>query len=110
MNHTCNTLYTGMVLMQYSLEELRKKEVIHLGTGEKLGYIDDVQLDADSCTISGFLIYGRRCFFGLFSRESDLCIPCSSIRLYGKDVILTDHTEEIGRNVQNSTFSTLKIR
>ncbi len=96
--------------MQYSLEELRKKEVVHLVTGEKLGYIDDVQLDAGSCTISGFLIFGRRCFFGLCRREADLCIPCSSIRLYGKDVILTDHTEEIRGNVQNSIFSTLKIR
>lgn len=96
--------------MQYSLEDLRQKEVINCITGEKLGYIDDVQLDADSCVIRGFLIFGRKRFGGLICIEPDLFVPCGSIRLYGRDVILTDHAEEVGCNAQNHRFSTSKIR
>lgn len=84
--------------MRCSLEELRQKEVIHVRTGEKLGFIDDVELDADTCTVRGFLIYGRRCFGGLLRKEADLFIPCSSIQLYGKDVLLTENAEVIGKN------------
>jgi YlmC/YmxH family sporulation protein len=86
--------------MQWKLEDLRHKEVIDLRTGEKLGYIDDVELDTDSRTIRGFVIYGRRCFWGLFRREEDLFIPCESVRLYGKDVLLTDFAEGFGGHVQ----------
>ena len=96
--------------LQWNLEELRKKEVIHMYTGEKLGYIDDVQLDLDSRTIRGFIICGRSCLGGLFRREEDLFIPCSSVRLYGKDVLLTESAEKIGHNIQNQLFSTFKFR
>ncbi len=82
--------------MQCSLEELRRKEVIDIRTGEKLGNIDDVELDMDSRTIRGFVIFGRRCFGGLFRREADLFIPAGSITLYGKEVLLVNYVESIG--------------
>ena len=79
-------------------------------TGEKLGYIDDVELDVNSCTIKGFVIYGRRCFGGLFRREADLFIPCGSIRLYGKDVLLTESSEQFERNERKTISFNIKFR
>ncbi len=75
--------------MLCSLEELRKKDVIDIRTGEKLGYIDDIQLDTDHRTIHGYLIYGRR-ILGLFKREEDLVIPWECLKVYGKDVVLVE--------------------
>lgn len=86
--------------MRWNLEELRQKEVINMYTGEKLGYIDDVELDVDSRTIRGFVIYGRRYFGGLIRKEEDLFIPCDSIRLYGKDVLLTESAGTFKQHVQ----------
>lgn len=75
--------------MLCSLEDLRKKEVIDITTGERLGYIDDLQLDTDGRRIRGYLIYGRR-LFRLIRREEDVLIPCDNVRLYGKDVLLVE--------------------
>ncbi len=76
--------------MQCSFESLRRKEVIDVLTGEKLGYIDDLQLDTDQRTLRGFLIFGQKRLFGLLGREGDIFIPCEGIRLYGKDVLLVE--------------------
>ena len=73
--------------MIYSFEELCRKEVIDIRNGERLGYIDDLRLDADSAEVTALLIYGRRWFFG---REEGKEIPCSGIRVIGSDVILAD--------------------
>ncbi len=75
--------------MLCSLEDLRKKEVIDITTGERLGYIDDLQLDTDGRRIRGYLIYGRR-LFRLIRREEDVLIPCDNVRVYGKDVLLVE--------------------
>ncbi len=96
--------------MRWNLEELRRKEVIDLHTGEKLGYIDDVELDTDSCTVRGYVIRGRRYFGGLLCREKDLFIPCGSIRLYGKDVLLTENAESIGQHEQKTIANKYKFR
>jgi len=76
--------------VQCSLDALRRKEVIDVHTGEKLGFIDDLELDTDHCSLRGFVIYGRRRLFGLFGRDADIFIPCEGVRLYGKDVLLAE--------------------
>ncbi len=83
--------------MRCSLDELRQKEVVNLITGERLGYIDDVDVDLNSQTLRGYRIYGRRMLFGLVKLEDDLFVPCEGVKLYGKDVVLTDKVETIGR-------------
>jgi alanine racemase len=62
--------------MIYSFEELCRKEVIDIRNGERLGYIDDLRLDADSAEVTALLIYGRRWFFG---REEGIEIPCKHV-------------------------------
>lgn len=75
--------------MLYSFEELRKKEVIDIRTGERLGFIDDVRLDTDSSEITALLIYGR---WRLFGSEEGIEIPCRGIRVIGRDIILIENS------------------
>ncbi|MBE6840004.1 MAG: YlmC/YmxH family sporulation protein [Ruminococcus sp.] len=74
--------------MKCSLEDLKYKEVIDIENGEKLGFIDDVELSTDTFEIQYLIIYGKERLFGLLGRENDLMIPCSNIKIIGKDVVL----------------------
>lgn len=76
--------------MEGSLEELRRKEVVDITTGERLGFIDDVHFDLEQQKITGFVMYGRRNFLRFGRKDADLTIPCGNIRLYGKDVLLVE--------------------
>lgn len=71
-----------------SLDDLRRKEVIDITTGERLGYIDDAEMDLETSEVEALMIYGRQKLFGLLGRETDVLIPCSDIRVVGSDVIL----------------------
>lgn len=84
--------------MLCSLSELRGKEVICLKTGEKLGYVDDIEFDSHTAQVSSLIIFGRERLFGLFGRDEDVKIPFSDIHLIGKDAVLInsrDSTEAI---------------
>lgn len=74
--------------MKCGLGDLRRKEVIDIQTGERLGYIDDAVIDLDSSKIESLTIYGRQRLFGIFGREEDIFIPCSDICVIGSEVIL----------------------
>ena len=95
--------------MLCSLEELRSKEVIDLGTGERLGYIDDIRFDTDTSEVAALVIYGGSRLFGLLPNGDDLEIPCAAIEVVGTETILvrctdlTYHTN-IRRNRLKSLF------
>lgn len=74
------------------LEDLRKKEVIDILTGERFGYIDDAEMNIEKSSVQSFVIYGRERFFGIFGREDDVVIPCSEIKVVGNDVVLIKHS------------------
>ena len=78
--------------MKCSLDDLRRKEVIEISTGERLGYIDDARLDLEVSAVESLTIYGRQRLFGLLGKEEDVLIPCSDIRVVGSDVILVKLT------------------
>ena len=61
--------------MLYSFAEFRSKEVIDVGNGEKLGYVDDLEFDAQSAAVAAFVIRGRERLFGLHRHDS--CGPGS---------------------------------
>lgn len=83
-----------------SLESLRSKEVIDITTGERLGYIDDAELNLEDSTVSALIIYGRERLFGILGKEDDLVIPCGDICVIGKDVMLVKRSE-----VKNSALT-----
>ncbi len=70
------------------LEDLRKKEVIDITTGERLGYIDDAELNLEKSEVKSLVIYGRERLFGFLGREDDVVIPCNEIKVVGNDVVL----------------------
>lgn len=81
--------------MVCSLDELKAKEVIDIKTGERLGYIDDVRMDTENSAVISLLIYGGYRLFGLFGRENDTEIPCSSVKVIGDDIILVDGSDSL---------------
>lgn len=76
-----------------SLESIRSKEVIDITTGERLGYVDDAELNLEDSTVDALIIYGRERLFGILGRDDDLIIPCADICVIGKDVMLVKRTE-----------------
>ncbi len=76
-----------------SLEKIRTKEVIDILTGDRLGYIDDAEIDLETSEIVALVIYGREKLFGLLGKEDDVIIPCGEISVVGSDVLLIKRSE-----------------
>lgn len=70
--------------------ELRRKEVINLRDGARLGCICDFEIDACSGLIRAIVVPGPPRFFGLFRSDEELVIPFNCINKIGGDVILVD--------------------
>lgn len=89
------------------LEDLRKKEVIDILTGERLGYIDDAEMNIEKSAVQSFVIYGRERLFGILGREDDVVIPCSEIKVVGNDVVLIKHDISNATKFGNKKSETL---
>ncbi len=89
------------------LEDIRKKEVIDIKTGERLGFIDDAEFDLATGEVRKLLIYGGMRFFGLFGKENDISIECRNIKVIGREVLLVDtdksnNCTDLPKNEKNS--------
>ncbi len=74
--------------------DFRRKEVISVKNGMKIGYVDDIRFHTQSAEVESIVVFGRLRFFGLFGREDDLVIPWKEIEVIGEDTILV-RTDEI---------------
>lgn len=72
------------------VSELRYCEVINLCTGQRLGYVCDVDIDILRGCITAIIVPGPCKFFGLFGREEDFIIPFECIKKFGEDIILVE--------------------
>ena len=70
--------------MVCTLEELRCKDVINIVNGENLGRVDDLQMDANSATVTALILYGRPRFFGILGPRDNCIIDFRQIRLVEK--------------------------
>ena len=86
---------SGGIVLLCSFEELRRKEVIDVNTGERLGYIDDVELSVPDGRTEKLIIYGNSRIFGFFGKEDDIIIKCSEIRVVGREIVLVEREEGI---------------
>lgn len=68
--------------------EFRRKEIINVANGLKIGYADDLIMDTETASMEALIIYGRPRFFGLLGRGEDLMIPWEEIEVVGEDTIL----------------------
>ncbi|MGN0632762.1 MAG: YlmC/YmxH family sporulation protein [Oscillospiraceae bacterium] len=80
--------------MQCTLTALRSKEVIDMRTGQRIGYVDDIEIDTESEKVVALIIFGRQRAFGIMGRDEDIVIKCSDIALIGEDTILVKIEKE----------------
>lgn len=68
--------------------ELRRKEIINICDGARLGCICDLELDDCTGLISAIIVPGPPRFMGLIRSPEELVIPYCKIQKIGDDVIL----------------------
>ncbi|MCI7767562.1 MAG: YlmC/YmxH family sporulation protein [Oscillospiraceae bacterium] len=74
--------------MKCTFSELRNKEVISTSTGGRIGFIDDMEIDARTGKILSLIIYGRPRIMGLLGRDDNVVISCNDIEKIGMDTVL----------------------
>ncbi|MFU0833263.1 MAG: YlmC/YmxH family sporulation protein [Oscillospiraceae bacterium] len=75
--------------------DLRRKEVINIKDGMRLGSVNDIEFDTTNARVTAIVIYGRLRFFGLFGREDDIVIRWQDIQVIGDDTILVSYNNYI---------------
>ena len=71
------------------MRELRRKEVINITDGGRLGFVGDVDFHLPKKR-AALIIYGPARFFGLFGKGEEYYVPWDSIQRIGDDIILID--------------------
>lgn len=75
-----------------STKDLREREVINVCSGEKLGYISELELDVECGQILSVIVPKERGFLSVGRRE-EYIIPWKRIECIGEDTILLKVTE-----------------
>ena len=70
--------------------DFRKKEVINIKDGTRLGYVQDFTADLKTCTITSIIVPGNSKGFGLFLGNEGISIPWESIKCISDEIILVD--------------------
>ena len=71
-----------------TFSELRRKEIINVCDGARLGCACDLELDDCTGVISAIIVPGPARFFGLLRGAEEIVIPYCKIQKIGDDVIL----------------------
>jgi YlmC/YmxH family sporulation protein len=83
--------------------DMRRKEVINVKDGMRLGIVNDMEFDTANARVMAIVIYGRLRFFGLFGREDDIVIRWQDIQVIGDDTILVNYNNYL--KAKNSSHS-----
>lgn len=70
--------------------DFRKKEVINIKDGKRLGYVQDVTADLKTGTITSIIVPGNSKGFGIFLNNDEISIPWESIKCISDEIILVD--------------------
>ncbi len=76
------------------ITELSCKEVINVCTGQRYGYVNDVEVDCACGKILTLIVHGSVKFPSVFSRSDDVIIPWEAIKRIGDDIILVEYARE----------------
>lgn len=76
--------------------ELHSKPIINVQNGEKIGNLEDLLFDPDTLQIAGLSLSraSSGSLSSFFNRDTDT-LPASSVRVWGRDVILVNDQEMI---------------
>lgn len=72
------------------ITELHCKEVICIGSGQRLGFVTDVEIDVPEGQVLAIIVPGPCRFLGVLGRHEDFVIPWKCIRKIGPDIVLVD--------------------
>ena len=70
--------------------DFKHKEVISINEGRRLGYVQDVNANLETGTITSIIVPGSNKILNIFSTGNDIVIPWEKIKCIGDDVILVD--------------------
>lgn len=70
--------------------DFRKKEVINIKDGSRLGFVKDVTADLKTGTIKEIIVPGDNKIFGIFSGNDEIVIPWNAIKCIGDEIILVE--------------------
>ncbi len=90
--------------MIYGLTDLKRREVINVLNGEKLGFIDDIEFDSQTGRVAGFVIMGQSRFWGFLGKDEDIVLSVNEIELIGKDTILVRYNETLSGGNKRKKF------
>ena len=76
--------------MMCRFSQLRRKEVINICDGSRLGCVGDLELCIPEGTVKALIVFGPCRFFGLFGRGEDYYIPWDCVQRFGEAIILID--------------------
>ena len=76
--------------MQCCMAELRRREVVNMADGNRLGNVEDVLVDVGSGRVAALVIPGPCRFLGLFCPGDDYIVGWDAVRRVGEDLILVD--------------------
>ena len=83
--------------MAMKLTQLQCKEVICMDTGQRLGFVEDVQIQLPEGAVTALIVPCAGAFLGLGAIRHEFCIPWGCIRKIGPDIILVDIEPETCR-------------
>lgn len=72
------------------ITDMHDKEVINVCNGNRLGCVDDVEVDTCTAQLCAIVIHGRPKALGLMGHEEDLVIPWKEIEVIGEETILVN--------------------
>lgn len=84
-----------------SFADLKRKDIVSVKDGTRLGFIGDIEFDTKNNEIVSIVVFGRLRFFGLLGREEDIIIGWDKVSIIGEDTILVNYeckTRERNRN------------
>ena len=76
--------------MDCTINDLKSKEVIDIHTGNRLGFVADVEIDVVTGQLVSLVVPGAYKFMGLFGRENDNVVKWEQIKKIGDDIILIE--------------------
>ena len=70
--------------------DFKHKEVVNITDGKRLGFVQDVNADLETGTITSIIVPGNSKFISMFSANNDIVIPWQNIKCIGDDIILVE--------------------
>ena len=67
---------------------LKKKEVINVCNGLRLGYVTDLEFDRRTGRICTLIVAGEPCYFGVFGKCGRVTVPWDCIAKISDDIVL----------------------